>query len=531
MPTPAASSIHVVFPQEGESFRALGQRLYDTPGEVLLVLSGREEELMHSVDMRTQFLDDCKRVQSRLRIATKHPAIAADARGRGIRVLDRTSYIKSLLAGHPKQADVLRVFSPHLWRQQLTARLQHMGLLSLPRLRIFSLVLISFLLFLFVVFHLLPSAEIRVWARQEPITQTVNIILLQTGAVLDPTSRVRTMPLKPIVVKASQSMIFNHISQQFIGTSSSLTLQIHNTTDEPYTLRKGTRFSNQAGMIFTIQKAVSIDAGQSVNVKSIAADTDLYGQIIGDRGNVPAGLKWEIPGLLPEDRAKVFAENPKAGTGGTTAYRSVLVREDLELAQKRLEQELLTRVKQLIGEELTKRNATQEKERMELLNYPELTRASFSGVVLPLNLIGQQVDAVPVSGAVTYTMYTYDKEEVFERLRKELTQHVREGRRLLYDNLDPADLIVHVIDYSDDLSWIKLTVDLNGTEEYILDPLSPTGALFGKKVREQVTGMRSSDAVRIIRNMPEVERVTISQWPPWRPTLPAIPAHISIAPQ
>ena len=108
--------------------------------------------------------------------------------------------------------------------------------------------------------------------------------------------------------------------------------------------------------------------------------------------------------------------------------------------------------------------------------------------------------------------------------------HVGEDRRLLEETLTLDRLVAHVIDYEDDLSWIKLTVDLSGTEEYVLDPLSPSGAHFGKDVREAVAGISKKDALRIIRNFPEVEKVEISLWPPWGRTLPHIPSHISITP-
>ncbi len=90
--------------------------------------------------------------------------------------------------------------------------------------------------------------------------------------------------------------------------------------------------------------------------------------------------------------------------------------------------------------------------------------------------------------------------------------------------------MAHVIDYADDLSWIKLTVDLSGTELSILDPLTPTGARFAKQVRESVGGISREDALRIIRNLPEVEQAEIALWPPWSRVLPRIPSHISIVP-
>ncbi len=173
--------ISVIFPQGEESWSALADRLRETEGEMLLILSGREHELLANPDARKQFIAHCKKVNQRLRVATKHPGITAEMRSSGIRVLDRTKFVRSILHNHPKQSEALRSFSPQLWRQQLKSNLQRMGLLSVPKLRIFSLLFLSMILFYVVGFKLLPSAEIRVRPRQEPVSQTVNIFLVQTG--------------------------------------------------------------------------------------------------------------------------------------------------------------------------------------------------------------------------------------------------------------------------------------------------------------------------------------------------------------
>jgi hypothetical protein len=119
MATTSSQAIHVLFPQEHESWALLAKRIQDTPGELLLVLSGRENDLFEAPDARKAFLADCKKIHQRLRIATKQPVVAAEARAAGIRVLDRTRHMRTLLMGHPKLDDALRVFSPHLWRQLL----------------------------------------------------------------------------------------------------------------------------------------------------------------------------------------------------------------------------------------------------------------------------------------------------------------------------------------------------------------------------------------------------------------------------
>jgi len=65
----------------------------------------------------------------------------------------------------------------------------------------------------------------------------------------------------------------------------------------------------------------------------------------------------------------------------------------------------------------------------------------------------------------------------------------------------------------------------------VLDPLSADGALFGKRLREKIVGQRYDDALHIVKNMPEVDRVDISVWPPWSRTMPSIPSHVSIVPE
>jgi hypothetical protein len=90
---------------------------------------------------------------------------------------------------------------------------------------------------------------------------------------------------------------------------------------------------------------------------------------------------------------------------------------------------------------------------------------------------------------------------------------------------------VRVILYDDDLSWAKITAELTGTEEFVLDPLTPTGAVFAQRVRESITDKPKAEALRIVQNMPEVDHVEISIWPFWSDSLPSIPSHITIAPQ
>ncbi|MDA1208485.1 MAG: hypothetical protein O2904_00440 [bacterium] len=522
------SSLFVFIPEEGESPAAFLKRAELEKGSLVLVLTGIDLMLAADKDLLSMFIDDLASISSRVRIATKQRKIMEAARNRGIRVVGKLSDLQHLLEGHRSLDDAVHAFSPHVWQQKLRSNLQSMGLLSLPRIRIWILIGLSLSLFSFVFLRLLPSATVHISPREDTISQTANIFLVLSGATVDIPKRVRTLELMPIVVSSDQTLTFDQISKEFIGTSARVVLTMYNDTADIYPIRKWTRVMNQAGMVFRIQDPIVLDPGERISVRAEADDHDLYNEIIGERGNVPEGLRWKLPGLSEDEQKLVYAINSSKGFGGTTAFRTVLHQGDLDIATKKLEQDLLATVKQLVDEQRLLYNAAHLEHNMEILYYDELTKTTFTGFVLPLEFLGEPVTSIPVKGSVVYTAYAYNSQKVLNLLSEELYSHVEDGKRLLEDSVTLERLIAHVIDYNDKLSWIKLTVDLSGTEQFILDPLSPTGAKFAKRIREMITGKESDIAERIIKNLPEVRHAEVSIWPPWNSVLPHIPSHIVI---
>jgi len=524
------SKLTVLIPEEQESLAEFAKRITQAEGEILAILSWREKELANDEAKLKKFLSICKGVGGRLRIATKDKDVILAARTNGFRVVESVTDLKRLIKDHTQVEEALRAFNPQVWKQQLRSRLQRIGLLSVPRLRMYILLTVSAILFFFVFFKLLPSAEVRVIPREDTISQTANIFLVVSGATLEIPNRVRTMELWPIQVDLEKTITYDQISKQFIGDSSRVPMTIINNAAESYSLRKGSRLMNQAGMIFRMIDGIVIDPGEEITVRSEADPLDLYGEIIGARGNIPAGLKWKFPGLAKSEQDLVYAENRVPAQGGTTAWREVLAKEDLEMAKKQLQRELLIDAKRRVDERRDVFNSENADQLMEILYYEELTKTKYDEFDLPLQFIGEAVQTIPLTGIVHYIAYAYDSQYVLELLNEELKSHVGEGKRIVPGTVNIERLVAHVIDYSDDISWIKITVDLSGTEQYILDPLSPWGAHFAKNVREMITGLGRQEAERIVKNLPEVESVDIRIWPPWNSSIPAIASQVSITP-
>lgn len=527
-------STAVLIPEEGEAWLAFVKRIRAAHHRRLIILSGRERELLDHPDFLEQVLAAC-RAQPRLtHVATAHRALLALLKERGLSTIQHTRQLKQVLGDdHPKLALAIQSFSPHIWRQQLKSQLQSMGLLSLPKLRSYGLVLLSLALFSFVIFKLLPSAELTIQPRQDSVSETSNIFLVASGAVLpmDIAPGVTRLSLEPVVVTVEKTITFEQISKEFRGTAATLQMSVVNQTDDDIELRKGTRFMNQAGMIFTIPQRLTVPARSQKVTKATAAAEDMYGQIIGERGNVPADLQWTIPGLNEDDQKVIFGQNKTAGTGGTTAYATVLTQQDLDLAKSRLEQELEAAAKEEVEWRRSERDARTEHQSFRLLTPTKLFTKQFQNESLPTHLLGKEVSSITASGSLVYTVLGYDLEPILALLKERLTEHVREGKALREDLLDADHLDVRVILYDDNLTWAKVTAELTGTEEFILDPLTPAGALFGQRVRESITDKSEAEALRIVQNMPEVDDVEISIWPFWNDTLPSIPSHITITPQ
>ncbi|MBI5754480.1 hypothetical protein HZA40_05030, partial [Candidatus Peregrinibacteria bacterium] len=53
------------------------------------------------------------------------------------------------------------------------------------------------------------------------------------------------------------------------------------------------------------------------------------------------------------------------------------------------------------------------------------------------------------------------------------------------------------------------------------------GAQLLEKIREHIAGLDIKEATNYIQNLPEINKVEISSWPAWSPTIPSLTDNIS----
>lgn len=526
----------LIAPEHPTSSQLLGS-VRRIAGSVLLVVAPEGLKELSNEHL-AQFFKESKALNPdrRLLLAVKDPRARDIAERHGWETIQNLKALRPLLKGQKIEAEAVRSFSPVTWRQDIRSRLQAVGLLSLPKVRIWSLLIVSAVVFFFAFFKLLPSAEIRIWPDQESNSFTTNVYLMSSGGTLPvPTDRVRTLPITLLTVHIDRTITYDQISKNFTGTNAHMTVTVYNDADEQYSLRKGTRILNQAGMKFRLQDDLILPAHSKHDVRAEADPIDQYGEVLGERGNVPAGVKWDFPGLSEKERTFVYARNAKPATGGATSYVNRLSKEDIEGgpqhpgARQMLQQELLNVAKQQVEEERQSRNKL-EGIHLVQLNYQDLTKAVFRDFNLSEDFIGQNVATIPIQGSIDYTVILYDENDLLNLLKREVYARIPTDKTVVESSLSKENMDLNVIaPWDDDFRWVKITADLTYTERYVINPITPSGAKFGKYIRDSVQGKTVSEALRIIRNLPEVDSVEISVWPPWAFTLPTLGSNIAIA--
>ncbi len=524
---------------EKSSTKVLLGAVRKSTGPFLAVIG--PESLSHLTDEALQKVLSASRALNpdrRLLLATKDARVSGAAKNTGWQTIESLKDLTIHLRLHPLLQEAIRAFSPVTWRRDIRSRLQLVGLLSLPKLRIWTLLTLSIISFGYVFFRFLPSATIRIWSNQETETFTTNVYMVESGAKLPiPSDRIKTLPLRRLTVHIDRTITYDQISKNFTGTNPTVVMTVFNDSDEPYSLRKGTRLLNQAGMRFRLLDALILAPHTKQQSRAEGDPIDQYGEVLGERGNVPAGLKWDFPGLSEKERSVVYARNEKPATGGATSYVNMLTKEDIfgspkhPGAKQRLEQELLMVAKQQVEDERIGDSNVHGTNYVQLKR-DDLTKTVFSNFQLSESFIGQNISSVPVSGSVDYTVVLYDENKLLEILKGEANERTASDKTILESSLSKDNMDLYVIPpWDDDLRWVKITADLTYSESYVLNPLTPVGAKFAKYIRDNVSGKDIVEAKRIIKNLPEVSKVEISIWPPWTYQLPAIGSSIAVLEQ
>lgn len=411
------------------------------------------------------------------------------------------------------------------------------SLITPNRKALFTLVVSSIVVLLAISYVALPSATITITPRANVIEQSVNITLADSAknAAELSTHPARMIGTNPITKTVSVTMTYNATGTNFRGTNATGTVTIYNESGNEWPLLSQTRLQTADGLVFRIGQAVTVPAASGgtpgqLQVNITADETDAFGLVIGERGNIEP-TQFFFPGIKNSANQKLlYARSEQTFTGGTTVATKKVTTEDIESAKTTVVARLNESIEQDLTSYVTQQNETNNTTLALLTTGSsglEGLKVGTPTITVDETLVDQEHDSFEISAEVEVEGIVYNREELINILKDELKTHKSPEKKLVKIQ---EDFMTYRIFESDAAAGkIKITATIKGIEVYDLNPDEENGARIIKKIKEHIAGRPIDEVKNYIQNLPEVNKVSISSWPVWAPTVPSVIENITIS--
>jgi hypothetical protein len=386
-----------------------------------------------------------------------------------------------------------------------------------------GLVVTSVLVFGLIAYVALPGATVSIEPASSVLTKAVNITLENNPSEVH--------SLKAYPVEADADLTISHSASGILseGANASGYLTIINTTENEWPLIASTRFQTEDGVVFRIQDSVTVPAAATgvpgeADAFVLADSLDANGTPTGERGNIGPS-SFILPGLKESSQAELYGESYDFMTGGESVVSAIVTEEDLIAAEEKLETQLKEKVLSALRKEVLS-ESNSENVTLNLLEDSDVLIYGAADIDLPYELIGQEMETFEVSGDIEISGVAYDEDEILLILKSEIMTSTTPGKQLV--RIDDDSVSTSVLESNPDYNYYKFTAQIQGIEEYEIDPELEGGSKLTKKIKEHIAGKSVEEAESYVQNLPEVNSVDISIWPGWSPTIPTLPENIKI---
>jgi len=390
---------------------------------------------------------------------------------------------------------------------------------------LFALGGISVALLLFVATLALPGATVAIVPQKKVVETTINVTL-DSGALENATDSWRkaviaSLPIETIVEK---TVSFPTISFFFTGKNASGNLHVVNKTGEDITLRPQTQFATASGISFRANDWSRIPANGTATVFVTAEEEDVFGKMIGARGNLEPPQTLTLPKLSAQLADTVYAEVVEPITGGIDGRIPRISNRDFEVAKKQISETLEAEAKENLRTFLDRRNKLEEKD-FVLVTDDRFLKTEILDVEMPTDLLGAEQESFPVRVRMRVSALAFSRGEMRSVLRGALEKSISPGMELL--DFEDGDFLPEVVDSSE--KRIKLSVSARGVQRFVIEPRTAEGVSFVNRVKGTIAGKPIDEAKKLLENFPEVAIIEIKMWPPFAHTVPRLPENISVA--
>lgn len=388
---------------------------------------------------------------------------------------------------------------------------------------IFGLLGASVLIFGIIAYVALPGATVSIEPASDVVTKGVNIVLES-----DPQD---ARSLKAYTLDAETELTISHPASGILseGADAAGYVTLINKGDAAWPLVASTRLQSPDGIIFRLQEDVTVPAGSEAVPGTaeayVKADpVDVNGTAVGDRGNIGSS-HFFLPGLRESSRDVLYAESSTDMSGGETVVSTIVTEEDLTAARAKLEAQLKEKVLSALRKEALSQGSALGVS-LEILEDSDVLQYSEVKIDMPYEFLGQEIEDFEITGSMSLEGIAYDKNALLAILKTEIVTAETPGKNLI--RIDEDSVSINVMEANNSNNYYKFTAQIQGIEEYVIDPEEEAGSKLAKKIKEHIAGKTVEEAENYIQNLPEVNSVTVSLWPGWSPTIPTLPENIRI---
>lgn len=388
---------------------------------------------------------------------------------------------------------------------------------------IVTFLLASAAIFFVIVYVALPGATVSIEPSSDVVTKTVNVIFTQNP------NDARSLKSYPIETDVDLTITHSASGVENKGTNASGTITIVNKSNTDRTLIATTRFQTAEGIVFRLQNEVTVPAGSptapsTLDVTVVADAVDANGTAVGTRGNIEP-TTFFLPGLREDTRDELYGQSSAPMSGGTSEIIMHITEDDLKAAELDIQTQLKEKaLADLRKEALTEGNSSGAN--LKLLEDEDTLIFGTPSIILPYQLVGQEEDSFEVTGKIHLSGVAYDTDSLYSILKTEITSVQTPGKQLV--SIDKDSISLQVLEATPATDTYKVTAQIQGVEEYEIDPDLEGGAELAEKIKEHIAGKSIDEAEGYIENLPEVNSVDISVWPMWSPAIPSLPDNIKI---
>ena len=404
-------------------------------------------------------------------------------------------------------------------------RLEHQAIRLSPGKKrwVATFLFASIFVFLIVIYVALPGATILIEPTSDVVTKGINVEL-----ETNPSDEVS---LQSYSVEASVEETITHSASgvENQGSNASGTITIINTSGVERPLIASTRFQTDTGLVFRLQADVTVPSGTvenpgKIDVQVLADEVDASGLPVGELGNIGPS-HFFLPGLREDSRSELYGESSTAMSGGTSQVITRVTEEDLLAAEAKLTEKL----NEVILAELRKEVLSLGNSKglnLKLLEDESALEFGTVSVDLPYALVGQEMSSFEVTGSLSAEGASYDSDALYSLLKAEILSVETPGKQVV--SIDENSMFITVLEANPSSNSYKITAQIQGVEEYEIDPDLEGGAELTQKIIEHIAGKSVEEAESYIQNLPEVNKVEIKIWPVWSPKIPSLPDNIKI---